>query len=524
MTEVLLPTWIIPEEETHEWLDEGSSVFPAAFAPGIAQRQSYGGLRLKMSRRHTVRAEEKAQLLSILNATRGRYNVLRTKVHFALRGAGFGTELASNNTFANGTTGWTAGADASISVQDRVLRVLRAANSAAGAAYAQAPSVTTAQYAPYVWRILVSAVRGTVNAGVSSGGNSISISGNDTSASPGYRKTTFLATATSGVTVFADNVGALASMAGEYYDVPWTSLSRPALADNGTNLLLQSDEFDTTWAAVRSSVDDQAAGTADPIGTNVADSLIEDSSNNTHYVQQSITASSAVAPYSFGVALKAGTRGWAQLLLQENTSGTVTSAYFNLATGAVGTTATGANWGSLRTFSVNLGNGWFACYIVAQKTNAATSLTAQVILATADGSNSYLGNGTGNIYAWRATLAQSSVPTRLVQTTTTASTGTSQTGNTLPVKGLPASTSGLLLPGDYFEINGEIKQATAALNSDAAGLGYLQFEPALVRSPADNDPVIVIDPMGKFLVSNIKVQNQFGTQAVVTYDLEHIYE
>ena len=55
MSEVLLPPWIIPEEETHELLDEGSSVFPAAFAPGIAQRQSFGELRLKMSRRHTVR-------------------------------------------------------------------------------------------------------------------------------------------------------------------------------------------------------------------------------------------------------------------------------------------------------------------------------------------------------------------------------------------------------------------------------------------------------------------------------------
>jgi hypothetical protein len=411
-------------------------------------------------------------------------------------------------------------------VQDRVLRVLRASNAAAGTAYAAAPAVTTVQYAPYVWRVFVSSVRGTVNAGASHGGNSISISGNDTSASPGYRKTTFLATATTGVTIFADNVGALASMAGEYYDVSWTSLSRCALVDNGTNLLLQSDEFDTTWATVRSSVDDQAAGTVDPIGTSTADSLIEDSSNNTHYVQQSITASSAAAPYSYGVALKAGTRGWAQLLLQENTSGTVTSAYFNLTTGAVGTTATGANWGSLRTFSVNLGNGWFACYIVAQKTNAATSLTAQVILATADGSNSYLGNGTGNIYAWRATLAQSSVPARLVLTTTTASTGTSQTGSALYIKGLPASTSGLFLEGDQFEITTsygvEMKRVTASLDSDAAGLGYLQFEPPLRGTPSDNAAIVVHEPMGRFiLVSEVpEWATEPGTFTTAALDLE----
>jgi hypothetical protein len=91
----------------------------------------------------------------------------------------------------------------------------------------------------------------------------------------------------------------------------------------------------------------------------------------------------------------------------------------------------------------------------------------------------------------------------LVQTTTTATSGTAQTGNGLHIKGLPASTNGLLLPNDEFEIitalGSELKITQAALNSDAAGLGYLQFGPPIRGVLADNAPVIVHEPMGYFM-------------------------
>jgi hypothetical protein len=517
MSEVLLPTWIIPEEETQEWLDEGSVVFPAAFAPGITQRQSYGGLRLKMSRRHTVRGEEKAQLLSILNQTRGRYNALRTKVHFALRGSGFGSELLSNNTFANGTTGWTVGSEYSVAVSDRVARAARSAVTTSSRILGQ--TVSTAQFAPYAVRTMILAGRGTfssIGPDITGHASSYGVSG--------YRVASGVVDGSTESMGFSDAANS-GLVAGDYENVAWISAARCALADNGLNLLLQSDELDTTWIATRSSVDDQAAGTTAPDGTSTADSIIEDSTAaSTHQVGQNVTVASAAADYAFSVSVKAGARTWCRIFMVESTGTTSVDAFFNLSTGVVGTTATGANWSNLRTFSRSLGNGWHVLTIVARKTSAATVVSANIGLATADNTASYSGDGTSNIYAWRATLAQSSVPTRLVQTTSAASTGTSQTGNALHLKGLPASTSGLLLPGDYFEINGEIKQATAALNSDAAQLGYLQFEPALVRTPADNDPINALDPMGKFLVSNIKVDNRFGQHAVVTYDLEHIYE
>jgi hypothetical protein len=525
MTEVLLPTWIVPEEETHEWLDEGSAVFNSAFAPGIAQRQSFGGLRLKMSRRHTVRAEEKAQLLSILQATRGRFNALRTKVHFERRGSGFGSELMTDTDFSDWTSNTTT--ETTVSVNDRVLRALRVANTATSPTVLSA-EYTGTQYAPVVGRVWVKSGRGPIlwDARVRNSAGTVWATSSTSLTAEGYQAFAGVSNDSSYILGIVDR--ATGKLAGDYMGLWYGSITRPALVDTGLNSLLQSDELDTSWTATRASVDDQTASTTAPDGTSTADSIIEDTSAATsHFISQGVTVGATAADYAFSVAVKAGARTWVRISMRESTSSHEAIAYLNLSSGAVGTVTTnGANWENQRAFVQSLGDGWYKFSLVAKKVSAGTTVTALIYIAEGDNDITFTGDGTSNIYAWRATLVQSSVPTRLVQTTTTASTGTAPASGAtaMYVKGLPASTNGLLLPGDWFEINGELKQCSAPLNSDAAGLGYLQFEPPLVRAPANDDPVIVTDPMGKFLVSNIQIQNQFGTQAVVTYDLEHIYE
>jgi hypothetical protein len=80
--------------------------------------------------------------------------------------------------------------------------------------------------------------------------------------------------------------------------------------------------------------------------------------------------------------------------------------------------------------------------------------------------------------------------------------GAAQTGSTLAIDGLPLSTAGLLLPGDWFSVGLELKRVTAPLNSDGSGNGTLQFSPPLRASPADNDPVIINQPFGRFILSS----------------------
>jgi len=69
--------------------------------------------------------------------------------------------------------------------------------------------------------------------------------------------------------------------------------------------------------------------------------------------------------------------------------------------------------------------------------------------------------------------------------------GGSQTGKTLNTDGWTPNQTGILLAGDYFEVNSEIKRMTANVNSDGSGNATLQFGPELRVSPSDNDPVKV---------------------------------
>jgi hypothetical protein len=442
---------------------------------------------------------DRARLESFIAGMRGAANrAMYSPGDYVQRGSFPSGELLLNNNFVNGTTHWgTSGSPVSLSVADRTLYVTLTGSGA----FPQAiQNVTGAQYAPYVARALVTPARPlTIVVQFQDGFNSAnSPSGNGSSqflTASGVSETT-----TPGIIVFL-NYNPSGIMAGDYFTCPWTSISRCMLVDNGANLLPWSDDFTNgAWGKTRSST--SLSGTTAPDGTFTADSLVEDTSTNTHYVSQPITVTSSSQDICFTVCANSATRNWLALEMIENTVGTGVVVYFNTATGAIGSNGTGANWSNLRSFIRNVGNGWYQMTIVARKTNAATSVSAFILLASADNTQSYTGTGTSGLQIWRATVSLSSVPVRLVQSAASAVTATAQTGSSLYVKGLPVSTNGLLLSGDWFEVNKELKRATVALNSDASGLGYLQFSPPLRNSPNDNDPVIVNMPMGRFTLKN----------------------
>ncbi len=72
--------------------------------------------------------------------------------------------------------------------------------------------------------------------------------------------------------------------------------------------------------------------------------------------------------------------------------------------------------------------------------------------------------------------------------------GAGQTGAQLATAGWRANVSGLLLPGDYLEVGGELKMVTAQVDSDATGAATIAFAPALRTSPADAAPLTLVDP------------------------------
>jgi len=72
--------------------------------------------------------------------------------------------------------------------------------------------------------------------------------------------------------------------------------------------------------------------------------------------------------------------------------------------------------------------------------------------------------------------------------------GVSQTGYTLNTDGWTVSQTGILLAGDMFSVNDEMKMVTVDADSDGAGDSTLTFEPPLRSSPDDNAVITVSNP------------------------------
>lgn len=497
--------------------DDQTVPFQPRFARGTTQRQTWGDpVWSAQVRFESLSGADRALVkAAIMGARGGAANILMTP-GIPLRGSFPATELLTNNDFSNGTTGWSPTSGNTLSANDRVLRATKIQGGLGTDAYQTA---TVTQYAPYAVRIFYGVP--------SSSGSVLTVYSNDAV----YSSTSALPTGAGGLGTLAkvplttaltcngyDSYGG--GMAGDYWEMRYASISRCIPADGGANLLIYSDQIDNA-AYTKTGCSVTANAATAPDGTSTADAIVEDSSTGVHRVYIDKTVSSSALEYCLSVAVKAGTRSYVALQLDESTGSTSVVQYFSLSTGAVGTSSVGANWSNLRAFSVDAGNGWYILTIVARKTSAATTVTTQIRAASADGTSSYTGTASASaIFPWRATLAQSSVPVRLMQSTSTAVTASSQTSSTIYVKGLPASTSGLLLAGDFVEINGELMQVTASLDSNASGLGVLQIHRRPTTAIADNTPIIVNNPFGTFrLASDPRITERFGVYTDVDLQL-----
>lgn len=426
-------------------------------------------------------------------------------------------EVLPNNTFASGTAGFTnSGTDCALSVADRILRVTRTGSTAG--ARAQGVGVVTA-LTPYAARVMTIVGRGSPTLQVLVGDGTISAS---SATGAGLSTVALVPVGTSlAISALDSAIGA----AGEYFEVPYMSISQCAMVDNAPNIVLRSDEFnDASWTKVNCTIAANAATAHN--GTLTADQFTEDSAVGTKkFITQNVTVASASLDYCVSAILKRGTRNLGFMQLNEATAGSSLRAFFDLLNGTVGTVAIlGSNWTNIRAFIRPLGNFWYQCYVIGRKISAATQLAIEVGPANVDGTVTYTGTGGAAMFGTRGVVAQTSLPTRGGVTTTTAlSTGTLQSGGALHLAGLPPSTDGLLLEGDAVEVlatRGERKIVTANLNSDAAGLGYLQFGPSLRSSPAHAAAVIIHQPFGRFVQTGPETGWDQQPGGFSSYDLQ----
>lgn len=450
-----------------------------------------------------LKDRDRARLLAILASVRGRSGrVYFTSAADPARTGGYSfPELFANADFSNGTTGWSGSSGATsgvaLSVRDRIMRSTRTGNGANSFALQQSVNPTVTAYLPYAARFFLGAARGAYPSGWSIYDNVSGARATAVATQRGLFSGAIIPGGTSSAPSLLDE-SVTGTLTGDYVEVPFASFTRCALIDNGLNALKYSDDpTNAAWTKTRCTAS-AVAGTA-PDGASDAMAIIEDSSASTsHYMTQSSTRTSVaedLCAYGY-FKRRTGTRNVRVVVLSGGSD--YGYCYFDLNAGTAGTPTVAGSATNARAFIRNVGNGWYFCAVVA-RCPASTALNAEFDLASG-GSNSYTGDGSSSIYAWGLGAARSGVPTRGATTVATAAaSGTSQTGGGLYLKGLPASTQNIRAAGDMVEIilptGSQLVRLTAALDSDAAGLGYLQFENPVRVSPADNAAVIFNQPM-----------------------------
>lgn len=529
MTDIVLPPALLQASTRFRYIDN-TGVSRSVYS-GAVQTTSLGGDRIGASidftqagGASTAEKSRRGQLLAFLTRLRGKQNrVYLTDASYTQpRGTWasvVGGELFANADFSSGASGWVGSAGGTLSVTDGVAKLSINAVGAA-ASYSRVINLANA-YLPYALRSVI--LDGQQSSGIAIGPfiSDGTISANAYSTSRGYRMASIVSVSGSSSQFPAVYSTTTGYTAGSYVLVPFNSLSQCFLVDGGGNSMLQSDTLDNaSWSKSAATVTANAA--TSPDGTATADAIVENTANSPHSIIQNGTRTSAIADLCTYGYFKRGS-GTRDIRLVAGNNGTNYSVcIFNLQSGVMGSVSNVGTATNGRAYMVDCGNGWYFCCVVSRAV-AATTITSEFDLINS-GNVSYTGDGSSSVYGWRLGATVSSVPTRGAQTTSAIASATSQSGSAIYVKGLPASQSGLLVVGDWIEIDGQLKMVTAVLDSDAAGLGYLQFSPPLYRAVSDNTPIIVTKPMGRFvLAGDAEWANVPGVCSDASLDFEEAF-
>jgi hypothetical protein len=178
------------------------------------------------------------------------------------------------------------------------------------------------------------------------------------------------------------------------------------------NLLLQSQDFATTWSVARTTV--TANTVAAPDGTTTADTLTNTTATGAHQINQGSLSIVSGLTYTATVFAKKNTNDFFQI----SGGGTALGsgrANFNLATGVLGSVDAGVT-----AAITDVGNGWYRCtYTITASSSGTANLYFVIITSsTAAVFESYTGLGTESVYLWGAQLEQRSAATAYTVTTT----------------------------------------------------------------------------------------------------------
>jgi hypothetical protein len=181
-----------------------------------------------------------------------------------------------------------------------------------------------------------------------------------------------------------------------------------------TNLLLQSEDFSTTWTNTESSENINVA--VAPNGTTTADALVDTVNNSSHNVNQSVAGCAGSTSYTFSCYMKKGSKDFGALVFSPNASwgtGSGATVFFDLTNGTI--SASTSATGTIQA----LPNGWYRCTATATTVASPGTVSLRVGSSLTGSAQTYEGNGDEAIYLWGAQLEQSTTVGEYIPTTST---------------------------------------------------------------------------------------------------------
>ena len=188
-----------------------------------------------------------------------------------------------------------------------------------------------------------------------------------------------------------------------------TRVNKSGLIEKGReNLLLQSNQFDTTWSSINAS---ETSGQSGYDGTNNAWAFTDNTANDIHSLAQYGKWTTSVCTGS--IYVKAGSLS--KFYVSNGSSGI--GVFFNLSNGSV----EGVTGAVIAQSITSVGGDWYRLSVTMQSAGTFLIGTYQTFVSgDYNASIRYTGTGTGNIYIQDAQLEQGLVATEYIETTTAA--------------------------------------------------------------------------------------------------------
>ena len=206
--------------------------------------------------------------------------------------------------------------------------------------------------------------------------------------------------------------------------VCYLDAANPASYTAGQNLLTYSEQFDNAaWSVYASTVSPDAA--AGPFGgTSTADRLVENATNDNHFIYRLQTINNVTQ--TFSVFLKAQERTLVTLSFS-NFVNFDTRANFNLAQGTlISVSANNTDYTNTSGRIDDVGNGWYRCSITTTKGTVNSSNHA-LILAFNGATTIFASNTSTGFLMWGAQLETNTSMGPYVQTVASAASSRSTT-------------------------------------------------------------------------------------------------